>query len=294
MPNESQKGNTDRKKSPAKPQPIVEDLTEFDDPIANRQSSETEWIEEENGTSESNQGLVTSISDEILVVYDEVEQCPYIAERQARMPLGLPLVSIDAQSTDRLMSGGFRRSGHFLYQTNCTDCQACEAIRLDVNAFQPNRSQRRALKKGDKAFEVVIGTPQTDRQRVHLFNKHRNARGLNCKGIDIDDDDYQMFLIESCLDTFEIAYYCDSQLVGIAICDQGEQSISAVYTYYDIDFVSLSPGTYSIMKQVEKCKSEGFQYLYLGFYIAQCQFMRYKQNFRPHQRLIDGQWKDFH
>ena len=237
--------------------------------------------------------LAASQARETLVVYDEEEPCPYIDGRTARMPLHLPLVKIDDARSDRFMEDGFRRSGGFLYSTNCNGCQACEAIRLDVSLFKPNRSQKRALKKGNDHLRTVMGPALSDQRRTDLFNKHRSIRGLNRNGADIDEDEFRMFLSETCLNTFEMAYYHDDDLIGVAICDLGKNSMSAVYTFYDPDFSAMSPGTFSVMKQVEFCVDRGLQYLYLGYFIAESSHMRYKQNFRPHERLQHGEWNVF-
>ena len=37
----------------------------------------------------------------------------------------------------------------------------------------------------------------------------------------------------------------------------------------------------------------GLRYLYLGLYIADCDRMRYKSLFLPHERLIDGRWVEY-
>ena len=230
---------------------------------------------------------------ESMVVYDEEEECPYLPGRMARMPLRFPMINLDSFDTTRLLEAGFRRSGRFLYQTQCAGCNACEAIRVDVRSFVPNRSQRRALKKGNSIFELEIGIPGCDLERVDLFNKHRNLRGLNRHGEDVDEDEYRMFLVESCLDSFEMTYYYDDKLAGVAICDNGHNSASAVYTYFDPDLSRYSLGTYSIMKQIEYCQKREIDYLYLGYFVAGSPHMKYKQNFKPHQRLQQGEWKDF-
>jgi arginine-tRNA-protein transferase len=79
----------------------------------------------------------------------------------------------------------------------------------------------------------------------------------------------------------------------VALVDRAEDALSAVYCYYDPTYGSLSLGTYSILKQIELCRSWGLRYLYLGLYIAGSEHMRYKARFLPHERLLDGRWTEF-
>ena len=228
-----------------------------------------------------------------IVIIDETEQCPYLPDEIARMPLRLPLAPITLSETDLRFAEGNRRTGEFIYQTNCPNCEACQAIRLDAEQFKFSRNQKRVLAKGNRLFKQVIGPLQNDQDRVNLFNKHRLKRGLAQLGSEIDSGEYSWGFVKSCFKSFEIAYTLDERLVCVAICDEGEHSISAVYTFYDPDLVRESLGTYSILKQIEFCKENEFQYLYLGYYVEQSPHMEYKKRFLPHQRLIAGQWREF-
>ena len=227
------------------------------------------------------------------VIYDHVESCPYLRGRQARMPLRMPVHQVSPQQCDQRLASGERRSGRFVYRTHCEKCQACEPIRLPVSDFVMNRSQRRVLKRNAAKISVEIQAPLVDEQRVVLFNRHRNLRGLAHDGMDIDDEGYQSFLVDTCFNTFEMTFRNEGNLLGAAICDQGNDSLSAVYCYYDPAFSRYSPGVFSILKQIEYCLAHKLRYLYLGFYIAGSEHMSYKENYRPHETLIGAQWRRF-
>ncbi len=224
-----------------------------------------------------------------IVVVDELEPCPYLPDQVARMPLRLPIKAIEPREMDRLMQQGSRRTGEFIYRTNCPNCQACEAIRLDCRRFEPSASQRRALRRG-AAFRQCVGPLVADRQRVDLFNLHRRARRLNRSDQDIDVDEYHWGFVRSCFQSFEMSYWLGERLVMLAVCDQGESSLSAVYTFYDPFIRGQSLGTYSVLKQIEYCRLKKIQYLYLGYFIAESPPMRYKAQFLPHERLQRGKW----
>jgi arginine-tRNA-protein transferase len=116
---------------------------------------------------------------------------------------------------------------------------------------------------------------------------------MNQSASAFDESDYVEFLTDTCCDTLAMDYFVDETLVAVAICDRGDNSWSAVYTFFDPEYSHLSLGTYSILKQIDVCREHSVQWLYLGYYIENCSHMRYKEVYRPHQRLIDGAWQAF-
>jgi len=110
-----------------------------------------------------------------IVIIDEPEPCPYLSGETARMPLCMPLTKINAAHADLRLKCGYRRTGEFLYRTNCPNCKACESIRVDVNAFRFSKNARRVLNRGDRRFEQTIGELGSDVDRIRLFNKHRRS-----------------------------------------------------------------------------------------------------------------------
>lgn len=228
-----------------------------------------------------------------IVIIDETESCPYLEGNTARMPLRMPMAKITLSQADQRLAEGHRRTGEFVYQTNCPNCSACEPIRLDCRDFQFSRNQRRSLHKGNRKFRQEIGPLKSDAQRIALFNKHRRLRGLAKPDTDIDLEEYVWGFVRSCFESFEISYWLEDELACLAVCDYGANSMSAVYTFFDPERKSDGLGTYSILKQIEYCQSHQLQYLYLGYYVAGSPHMEYKSRFTPNERLIDSQWVKF-
>jgi leucyl-tRNA---protein transferase len=228
-----------------------------------------------------------------IVVFDTPHPCSYLPDRTARLPYRHPVEKLTPEQFDQRLAEGDRRSGVFLYRTQCPRCRACQPIRLDVEKFRADATQRRMQRRGDALLTVKIGPPTVDRSRVRLFNLHRDCRGLARDDWPLDEHSYAEFLTDTCCDTLELSYWHDDRLVAVAIADAGRESLSAVYCSFDPTFNLLSLGTYSILREVEFCRATNRRYLYLGFYIAESPHMVYKANFRPHQRLIDAKWSDF-
>ncbi len=164
---------------------------------------------------------------------------------------------------------------------------------MDVNAFAPDMTQRRVFRRGEMMLHTEVAAPTVTPEKVALYNRHKLERGLVSGDGLIDDDGYEQFLVDSCTDTIELSYRLGGRLVGVAIADRAANALSAVYCFYDPSEARLSLGTYSIVKQIALCRLWGLRYLYLGLYIADCRSMRYKANYRPHERLIQGVWRRF-
>jgi arginyl-tRNA--protein-N-Asp/Glu arginylyltransferase len=228
-----------------------------------------------------------------LLVHDAPSTCPYLEGKTARLPLRLPIRALRRGEFDRRLVDGDRRQGLLLYRTHCPDCQACEPIRLSIARFKPNRAQRRVFRKGEAEITTELGLLEPTLEKVRLYNRHKHGRNLSAGEEAIDPDGYRAFLGESCCDSFEIRYRHRGKLIGVAITDRSENALSAVYCYFDPDYGHLSPGTYSILKQVELARRWRLEYVYLGLYIADCDAMAYKGGFLPHDRRLDGVWVEY-
>lgn len=228
-----------------------------------------------------------------LLVLDKPSRCPYLPERTARLPLRLPIRELSRAELDVRLASGDRRQGFVLYRPECPTCRACEPIRIPVRELRQGRSLRRTVRRASDVLRVELGPPMMDARRVELYNLHKLGRGLADEPRQIEASDYTDFLVASCCESFELRYYLGEALVGVAVTDRAENALSAVYCYYDPAHEKLGIGTFSIMKQVELCLSQGLEWLYLGLYIGECERMRYKARFLPHERLIEGEWRRF-
>lgn len=232
-------------------------------------------------------------SNALVMIHDQPQPCPYLKDRQARMPLHWPIRTVSPAEFDGYMESGYRRSGTFLYRTRCDGCRACEPTRLEVGSFRWSPSLRRVRDRGDRILNCKLQLPIADRARVELLNRHRNERSLASAGGPLGLADYEAFLVESCCDTRELSYWIQDRLVALATIDLGAESLSAVYCFFDPDYAKLSLGTYSILKQIELAASTSRRYVYLGMYVAENSHLNYKARFVPQERRIEDRWQTF-
>lgn len=229
-----------------------------------------------------------------LVVHDQEMPCVYLPGRRARQPLRAPLRSLTGAEFDQRLAAGDRRAGPLLYNQACPDCAACEPLRIDVGAFAPSRSQRRAQAKAAAVVTTQLGPIEVDDARLALYRVHERGRGLDRDGgPPIDRLGYESAFASSCVEGFEVRYLVAGQLAGVAIVDRGARALSAVYTFWDPTHAALSLGTYSILTQVALAHSWGLDWLYLGLAIRDNHSMAYKLAFMPHERRIGGSWRRF-
>ncbi|MGB0598604.1 MAG: arginyltransferase [Rubripirellula sp.] len=229
----------------------------------------------------------------LIVVQDQHQVCPYLEKTTARMPLQLPAGEVLPETTDQILEMGYRRSGEFLYRTQCPTCDQCKPTRVDINRFRCTRSLRRVIQRGRRDLRIELGQPQFNQRRVDLFNQHRRDRDLAQSDAPVDVEAYRSFLVNSCCLSAELAIYRGDNLIAVSIFDVGQTSTSAVYTYFDPAEGRYSLGTLAVLEQIQWGRQTGRQWTYLGMYVAANSHLNYKARFAPQQRLEKGQWIDY-
>ena len=251
--------------------------------------------------------------------------CGYLPNQLAQSLIATPHHLVDANIYSGLIHQGFRRSGKFAYRPHCENCNACIAVRVALQDFVPNRSQKRAFKQHADLSARVIPLGYID-SHFALYTAYQAARhpddnlkkqaeAHRTAHIQNEADEYRHFLCQSNVESLMVEFSdTNNQVKIVSVIDMVNDGVSAVYTFYDTKFntkcntkcnlkcntkcntkcniseAKTSYGTYSIMWLIEWTKMLGLPYFYLGYWIAESQKMAYKQAFKPQQKLIDGEW----
>src|SRR2546428_13933585 len=106
--------------------------------------------------------------------------CGYLPEETWQLAYEHVAELSAAEYLQRLREG-WRRFGHVLFRPRCAACSACRSLRVLVDRFRPDRSQRRVRKANEDTVRIQIGTPHVNRARLALYDRY-HAYQADAKG----------------------------------------------------------------------------------------------------------------
>lgn len=230
--------------------------------------------------------------ERISLYLTEEHQCSYLPDKIAQTAFVDPKVSVSDPVYSSLNHQGFRRSGSYYYRPQCNSCHGCKSLRICVNRFQPNRSQRRCLTTNTSLRARI--NPEADIWSYYgLYSDYVSARHRDGDMYPPVPDQYESFLGGNSNFVRYVEFFEGDDLVMVSVMDELADAISAIYTFYDPAHHKRSLGTYAILWQLKYARARKIPYVYLGFWIESCNKMNYKSKFKPYQMLEDGAWRQY-
>ncbi|MBF0445576.1 MAG: arginyltransferase [Magnetococcales bacterium] len=218
--------------------------------------------------------------------------CGYFRGRSAATLYVDPAYEMSALTYQFLLYQGFRRSGNQVYRPYCSDCHECIPIRLPVEKFKLSKSLRRVWKK-NQDLTVKIFPPSLTQERFELYHAYINNRHDDGPMVNPTPDDFLSFLDCSWGQTQFVEFRQDAKLLMVAVMDSLDDSLSAVYTFFDPTFASRSLGTYAVLWEIQEAQRIAKEWLYLGYWVKACKKMRYKSRFKPMQIYQERNWVEY-
>lgn len=215
--------------------------------------------------------------------------CSYLENQQATTVFVDPEANIDRFIYTELSHMGFRRSGAHLYRPHCGQCQACISCRIPVMSFTPSRSQRRCWQRNQDIEVREVDSIQTA-EHYALYANYIRQRHRDGDMYPPTEAQYKAFLTSEWGVGYYLEFRLEGRLIGVAVCDRLGDGLSAVYTFFDPACEKRSLGVFSILTQIRQAARQTLPFVYLGYWIKDCQKMEYKLQYRPIELLINRRW----
>ena len=217
------------------------------------------------------------------------QDCGYLPDQLSTTLFVDPNAIITTDNYSDLSNLGFRRSGKNFYRPYCDNCNACTPIRVKVGSFRASKSQKRILKK-NHSLKVQTLNAGFHEDHYLLYEKYLHSRHSDGEMYPPSRSQYRSFLVDAHSSTQFLEFSLEGELCAVAVCDQLNDGLSAIYTFFDPELSSYSLGKYAILWQIQEAQKRNLDYLYLGYFIKDCRKMAYKNQYSPFEARLNNQW----
>jgi len=218
--------------------------------------------------------------------------CPYLPGREERKLFTRLDPSEGPALNDALTHAGFRRSQSVLYRPACEACDACQSLRIPVSRFEWTRSAKRIMKRNcDLVRSEAIA--QATAEQYDLLTRYLDDRHAGGDMAGMSFADYAM-MVEDGAQRTDIIEYRDAggRLRAGALIDRLKDGPSLLYSFFDPEDHSRSPGRFMVLDAVRWAKQNDFSHVYLGYWVPGSAKMDYKASYKPVEVLRASGWQD--
>jgi arginine-tRNA-protein transferase len=230
----------------------------------------------------------------LFVFTSPASTCAYLPHETSALTYEI-VARMSAAEYQARLKAGWRRFGFSMFHPTCPACTKCLSLRVPVNTFAPDRSQRRCLAANDGDVRLVIGTPEVTEEKLDLYDRFHAFQSEHVGWPNHGPKDagsYAESFVENPFPTQEFCYYLGEKLVGVGYVDRLPEGLSAIYFFHDPDERKRSLGTYNVLSIIRRAAEWRVPHLYMGYFVDGCRSLEYKARFRPHEVLgEDGVWR---
>lgn len=225
-----------------------------------------------------------------LLTLVEPHSCSYLDDQLANSIFIDPTTTPSWGQYSQLSRAGFRRSGSHFYRPNCPDCSACKSSRVRASEFRASRRFKRILKR-NADLEVTLKPAQFSEEHYRLFKRYIDDRHQDGDMYPATEQQFKDFLCSEQEYSYFAEFRLSEQLIACAVIDVLDDGLSAIYTYFHPEHDQRSLGSLAILWQLGYAQRVGLDYVYLGYWIKNCQKMRYKDQYQPLEVFSEDNWQ---
>src|SRR5580700_6669049 len=108
--------------------------------------------------------------EELLRFIEKPRRCSYLPHETASLEVRGVASMSPAEYAD-LLARGYRRFGWQVFRPGCRDCDKCRSVRIPVQEFIPNGSERRVLRKNE-GIRAELHPLFVTREHIALYNAY--------------------------------------------------------------------------------------------------------------------------
>ena len=187
------------------------------------------------------------------------------------------------------------KQNNFLLNTKILQSEENSKHRFELRLVKADLNDENFMASMRESYEVY----RRYQMKVHKDKPYecdiRTYAGFLCDSPLVYETDSEL---EVEYGSYHQQYLVDQRVVSVGVLDLLPGCVSSVYLYYDPQWwgqqPSLSPGTYSALRELQLTRQLGLPYYYMGYYIHNVPKMRYKGRFLPSDLLSPSllSWHD--
>jgi arginine-tRNA-protein transferase len=201
--------------------------------------------------------------------------------------------SVAPEMMDELWAEGWRHFGEIFFRyrrwRHAGRDHTITPLRIDLERFEPSRSQRRVLAR-NRDLRVESRPTALDAELRAMFVSHRRRFREDAPG------SLRSFLSHSPADVpcrnETLRVYAGARLVAAHFLDVGREATSAVYSMFDPEESRRSLGVYAILTAIDFSRRAGCRHYYPGYGTREPSPYDYKKNFAGLEEYDwQGRWR---
>lgn len=195
---------------------------------------------------------------------------------------------------DMFLASGWFRSMYMLYKNDLIcldeDLMSVVNIRLRLDDFEMKSRQSKRFRKVESQFRVMVRPAEItpEKQELYALNKSRFKGYIN---EDIGPLVQTTELMGIC--SMETSVYDGERLIACSFFDLGKNAIASLMGLFHPEYASFSLGIFTMLKEIEYAKQQGFKFYYPGYVLHGTDSFDYKLSLGRYDFMnAAGHWLD--
>ncbi len=222
----------------------------------------------------------------------DTHSCSYLPDQDANSIFLDHETPPSWQQYCQLSHMGFRRSGNHFYRPQCPSCDECKSSRVRAFEIDLNKKRFKRILNKSKLLSIKLVSAHFSQEHYNLYEEYINTRHKDGDMYPPSEKQFKSFLVsEQEYSHFLEIRTPDGKLLACTAVDFLNDGVSAIYTYFNSEYESLSPGTLAVLLLCKLARQYQLDYVYLGYWVKACQKMQYKAQFKPVEIFNEDNWQ---